>query len=174
MAQETVPKRNQPSVEARPSWETVAPSPESTEAGRRRLVSVQRLQHALAFRLGCRPSGDRGPGGSYWRTHNGIRFLVSDPTFDRDSASVVSAGGTRELFYSYKYAAALLYHVLWLNSGSHAIHGPRGPEPVQMRPSAEAMGVMLEMTADVLRDARAMVQQGVRAADRRPERPLDE
>jgi hypothetical protein len=176
VVQESAPKPVPPPADASalPSWD-VTPPPDNPEdsAARRRLVSVQRLHNALAFRLGCRPTGDRGPGGGFWRTTNGIRFVVNDPTFDRDSAAVIGGDGRRQLFYSYKYAAALLYHVLWLNSGARAIHGPSGAEPVMMRPSAKAMGVILDMTEGILREAREAVQQGQTAAPRDGDRPPD-
>lgn len=141
----------------------------------RSFVSVSRLHHALIFRLGCRPTGDRGPNGSYWITSTRIRFLVNDPIVDRDSAAVV-AGGRKLMFYSYGYAASLLYHVLWLNSGSRAVHGATGSEPERITPSAAAMGEMLALAETELREARLAAPQRSnppRQDQQKTERPLD-
>lgn len=120
----------------------------------RSYVSAKRVDHALIYRLGCRPTGERGPACSYWVTANDIRFQVNDPTADRDSAAVVAGDGRRAMFYSYQYAASLLYHVLWLNSGPRAVHGSSGNELERITPSAAAMGAILASTEGVLREAR--------------------
>jgi len=140
----------------------------------RSFVSVSRLHHALIFRLGCRPTGDRAPNGSYWTTSTRIRFVVNDPIVDRDSAAVV-AGGRKLMFYSYGYAASLLYHVLWLNSGSRAVHGATGTEPERITPSAEAMGQILALAETELREARLAAPRRSEPArqEQKGERPLD-
>src|SRR5258708_17258277 len=125
----------------------------------RSYVWAKRVDHALIYRLGCRPTGERGPACSYWTTANGIRFQVNDPTADRDSAAVVAGDGGRSMFYSYQYAASLLYHVLWLNSGSRAVHRTTGSEPARITPSAAAMGAILASTEGVLREARVDAQR---------------
>jgi hypothetical protein len=125
----------------------------------RSYVSAKRVDHALIHRLGCRPTGERGPACSYWLTSNGIRFQVNDPIADRDSAAVVAGDGRRAMFYSYQYAASLLYHVLWLNSGSRAVHGSTGSEPERITPSAAALGAILASTEGALREARVATRQ---------------
>ena len=82
----------------------------------RSFVSATRVLAVLQQRLGCAPTGDRGSGSEYWLTPNGVRFRVTDPTADYESAPVVSATGRRSLYYSYQYAAALLHYVSWLTT----------------------------------------------------------
>lgn len=80
----------------------------------RSFISASRVLAILLHRLGCTPTGDRGPGSEYWVTPNGARFPVADPAADQESAPVVTATGRRSLYYSYDYAASLLRRASWL------------------------------------------------------------
>lgn len=96
----------------------------------RSFVSAARVLAVLQQRLGCSPTGDRGPASEYWVTPNGVRFQVADPTADYESAPVVTATGRRSLYYSYQYAAALLQHASWLIAHGHPDdNAPRTHDP---------------------------------------------
>lgn len=89
----------------------------------RSFVSVQRLNHVLSARFGCRMTGERGPGYVYWRAPNGAAFAVEDPVAVPGSTAVYRTDGTRDVCYSYDYVTRLLQKIAALTRASRPRRG---------------------------------------------------